>query len=77
MMTTSEIHGQVSYVRPAGPISWFPSERTCGFACEVCGVHLVRRGRRIHLEWDHRDMPGPGPHERPHRFVEERPVQVR
>jgi len=76
-MPTSEIHGR-GFVCPAcGADLLVPERDDLGFACEVCGVHLVRREGHIHLEWNHRDMPGPGPHERPHRFMEEHPVQVR
>ncbi len=75
-MTTSEVHGH-SVCPACGTDLLVPEREDLGFVCKGCGVHLVRRGRRIHLEWDHRDLASPGPHERPHLYVEERPVQVR
>jgi predicted RNA-binding Zn-ribbon protein involved in translation (DUF1610 family) len=76
MMATSDVHGY-SVCPACGTDLLVPERENLGFTCEGCGVHLVRRGRRIHLVWDHCDMADQAPHARPHLYEEERPIQVR
>ena len=77
-MTTTPETREPNLVCPAcGGDLLVPERDELGFECEICGVHLERRAGHGHLEWDHRELPGPGPHDHPHRLLVERPVEGR